>query len=97
MMELIDMAYANTRCSSFVSATVGLSSILHAGRFDVAEVDKSEGRGELESTDVNNEYIRQGATGYRVLDGCLNDAGTFESLLRAGVFSFKKRRRELQH
>jgi len=43
------------------------------------------GRGELEITDVNNEYIRQGAMGYSVLDGYWSDAGTFESLLRAGV------------
>ena len=45
---------------------------------------KSPGRGELEITDVNNEYIRQGAMGYSVLDGYWSDAGTFESLLRAG-------------
>ena len=34
---------------------------------------------------MNNEYIRQGAMGYSVLDGYWSDAGTFESLLRAGV------------
>jgi hypothetical protein len=44
-----------------------------------------KGRGELEITDVNNEYIRQGAMGYSLLDGYWSDAGTFESLLRAGM------------
>ena len=43
------------------------------------------GRGELEITDVNNEYIGQGAMGYKVLDGYWSDAGTFDSLSRAGV------------
>ena len=55
------------------------------GVFDVIKTLKPSGRGELEITDVNNEYIRQGAMGYSVLDGYWSDAGTFESLLRAGV------------
>ena len=33
---------------------------------------------------MNNEYIRQGAMGYSVLDGYWSDAGTFGSLLRTG-------------
>ncbi|HDN65002.1 MAG TPA: spore coat protein [Methanosarcinales archaeon] len=53
--------------------------------FDVIGTLKPSGRGELEITDVNNYYIREGRMGYRVLDGCWSDAGTFESLLRAGV------------
>jgi glucose-1-phosphate thymidylyltransferase len=53
--------------------------------FDVIRTLKPSGRGELEITDVNNYYIRQGRMGYRVLDGYWSDAGTFESLLRAGV------------
>ena len=55
------------------------------GVFDVIKTLKPSGRGELEITDVNNEYIRQGAMGYSVLDGYWSDAGTFGSLLRAGV------------
>ena len=46
---------------------------------------RPSGRGELEITDVNNEYIRQGEMGYFVLDWYWSDAGTFRSLLRAGV------------
>ena len=50
--------------------------------FDVIKTLKPSGRGELEITDVNNEYIRQVAMGYSVLDGYWSDAGTFGSLLR---------------
>ncbi|PXF61266.1 MAG: spore coat protein [Candidatus Methanogaster sp.] len=53
--------------------------------FDVIRTLKPSGRGELEITDANNYYIREGSMGYRVLDGYWSDAGTFESLLRAGV------------
>ncbi len=41
------------------------------------------GRGELEITDVNNAYIREGTMSFSFLDGWWTDAGTFESLLRA--------------
>ncbi len=40
-------------------------------------------RNELEITDVNNFYIREGSMTYDFLDGWWTDAGTFESLLRA--------------
>jgi glucose-1-phosphate thymidylyltransferase len=41
------------------------------------------GRGELEITDVNNAYIREGSMTHAYLDGWWTDAGTFDSLLRA--------------
>ena len=41
------------------------------------------GRGELEITDVNNAYIREGSMTFSYLDGWWTDAGTFDSLLRA--------------
>ena len=41
------------------------------------------GRGELEITDVNNAYIREGTMTFSQLEGWWTDAGTFESLLRA--------------
>jgi glucose-1-phosphate thymidylyltransferase len=41
------------------------------------------GRGELEITDVNNAYIREGTMSFSHLQGWWTDAGTFESLLRA--------------
>ena len=40
-------------------------------------------RGELEITDVNNAYIREGTMTFAHLPGWWTDAGTFESLLRA--------------
>jgi glucose-1-phosphate thymidylyltransferase len=41
-------------------------------------------RGELEITDVNNFYIREGKMQWDVLEGWWSDAGTFESLQFAG-------------
>lgn len=54
-----------------------------ASVFDKIKTLKPSGRGELEITDVNNAYIREGTLSYSVLDGWWTDAGTFESLLRA--------------
>jgi glucose-1-phosphate thymidylyltransferase len=51
--------------------------------FDIVKTLKPSARGELEITDVNNYYIRQGKLEYDILEGWWTDAGTFESLLRA--------------
>lgn len=51
--------------------------------FSIARTLEPSDRGELEITDVNNEYLRRGDLTYRVLDGWWTDAGTFESLHRA--------------
>jgi glucose-1-phosphate thymidylyltransferase len=51
--------------------------------FDKVKVLKPSGRGELEITDVNNAYIREGSMTYDFLDGWWTDAGTFDSLRRA--------------
>src|SRR4029078_1298648 len=51
--------------------------------FDKIKTLKPSGRGELEITDVNNAYIREGNMTFSYLDGWWTDAGTFESLLRA--------------
>ena len=52
--------------------------------FDIIRMLKPSDRGELEITDVNNEYIRRGIMTYSILDGWWTDAGTsFESLFRA--------------
>lgn len=45
---------------------------------------KPSERGELEITDVNNFYIKEGKMKWNVLDGWWSDAGTFESLQSAG-------------
>lgn len=44
---------------------------------------KPSRRGELEITDVNNSYLREGTLTYSILDGWWTDAGTFESLRSA--------------
>jgi glucose-1-phosphate thymidylyltransferase len=51
--------------------------------FDICRTLEPSDRGELEITDVNNEYLRRGTLTYSVLDGWWTDAGTFESLYRA--------------
>jgi glucose-1-phosphate thymidylyltransferase len=51
--------------------------------FDKIKTLIPSGRGELEITDVNNAYIREGTMKFSYLDGWWTDAGTFESLLRA--------------
>jgi glucose-1-phosphate thymidylyltransferase len=52
--------------------------------FDVIRTLKPSRRGELEITDVNNAYIQKKQLAYDRLDGWWTDAGTFESLTRAG-------------
>jgi glucose-1-phosphate thymidylyltransferase len=52
--------------------------------FEKIETLVPSGRGELEITDVNNAYIREGTMTFSYLEGWWTDAGTFESLLRAG-------------
>lgn len=51
--------------------------------FDKCRTLEPSARGELEITDVNNAYIREGSMTFSVLDGWWTDAGTFDSLLRA--------------
>ena len=48
--------------------------------FDVVKTLKPSGRGELEITDVNTHYLREGRMGYSILDGYWTDAGTLDSL-----------------
>ena len=52
--------------------------------FDFIKNLKPSERGELEITDVNNFYIKEGKISWDVLDGWWTDAGTFESLQYAG-------------
>jgi glucose-1-phosphate thymidylyltransferase len=59
--------------------------------FDTINTLKPSGRGELEITDVNNEFIRLGEMDYSVLSGYWSDAGTFESLFRASDLVRSKR------
>jgi glucose-1-phosphate thymidylyltransferase len=51
--------------------------------FEVIRTLKPSGRGELEITDVNNNYIERGEMSWHELEGWWSDAGTFESLRHA--------------
>ncbi len=51
--------------------------------FDIIKTLKPSDRGELEITDVNNNYIEKSEMTYDILDGWWTDAGTFDSLLYA--------------
>ena len=51
--------------------------------FDKIKTLVPSGRGELEITDVNNAYVREGTLTFSFLSGWWTDAGTFDSLLRA--------------
>jgi glucose-1-phosphate thymidylyltransferase len=69
-----------------------------ASVFDKIRTLVPSGRGELEITDVNNAYIREGSMSFSMLQGWWTDAGTFDSLLRAGNLvaqSVNKKKMEL--
>jgi glucose-1-phosphate thymidylyltransferase len=51
--------------------------------FNFIKTLKPSDRGEMEITDVNNQYIEKGLMTWDILEGWWTDAGTFESLLRA--------------
>jgi len=53
--------------------------------WDIINSLQPSGRGELEITDVNNFYVKQGTMTYEVLCHSWTDAGTFASLLRANM------------
>ncbi|MSP18172.1 MAG: spore coat protein [Bdellovibrionales bacterium] len=58
--------------------------------FEVIKTLKPSGRGELEITDVNNFYIKQGTMSYDMFQNNWTDAGTFESLNMANQLMFSK-------
>ncbi len=59
--------------------------------FDKIRTLKPSGRGELEVTDLNNAYIKEGALQWALLDGFWSDAGTFASLYRSTAYWAKKK------
>lgn len=61
--------------------------------FDIVRGLKPSDRGELEITDVNNAYIAQDLMTHQILEGEWTDAGTFETLLRAGNLAAEKMQR----
>jgi len=59
--------------------------------FDFIRTLRLSGRGELEITDLNNCYIKDGTLTYYKTTGEWIDAGTFDSLLKANIFIAKKK------
>lgn len=55
----------------------------------IKTLDPSE-RGELEITDVNNNYIKAGTMTWESVEGWWTDAGTFDTLVRANMLMIKK-------
>ena len=62
--------------------------------FAKTRVLKPSARGELEITDVNNAYIREGTMTFDFLQGWWTDAGTFESLHRAANLVYANRQKQ---
>ncbi len=58
--------------------------------FEIIKALKPSGRGELEITDVNNVYLRQGKLTARPVRGFWSDAGTFQSLQRSTEYFASK-------
>jgi glucose-1-phosphate thymidylyltransferase len=65
--------------------------IYDASVFSVIKTLKPSGRGELEITDVNNDYLKKGTLNYSILNGFWSDAGTYDTLMRAGILVRKYR------
>lgn len=54
--------------------------------FEIIHSLRPSRRGELEITDVNNDYLKRGDLNWSILEGYWRDAGTFETLLEASVY-----------
>lgn len=64
--------------------------------FDIIRTLKPSRRGELEITEVNNNYLKAGELYYDILEGEWTDCGTFQSLLRANLLAAKKCNKDLK-
>ena len=58
--------------------------------FNIIKTLKPSKRGELEITDVNNVYIKEGNMGFKILNGFWSDMGTPESLNKTTVYLSRK-------
>ena len=54
--------------------------------FDKVSCLKPSGRGELEITDINNMYVKEGRMDFEIVNGFWSDMGTYESLFKASEF-----------
>lgn len=62
--------------------------------FKIIKTLKPSARGELEITELVNWYIQKGDCGYFMVDGFWTDAGTLDSLLRAGNYIHEESKQE---
>lgn len=62
----------------------------------IAKNLKPSPRGEIEITDVNNAYLQKGQLKVDIIDSIWEDAGTFNSLLRANLYWAKKHNANLE-
>ena len=53
--------------------------------FEIVDGLEPSARGELEITDVNNDYVARGEMAFDVLPGWWTDAGTHASKLKASI------------
>jgi glucose-1-phosphate thymidylyltransferase len=60
--------------------------------YDKIRTIEPSARGELEITDVNNLFLREGTLRHSRLEGYWRDAGTFETLLEVSNYWGKERR-----
>jgi glucose-1-phosphate thymidylyltransferase len=60
--------------------------------FDYIRTLKPSKRGELEISDLQNKYVKAGTMKWELLEGFWTDAGSFDTLLTAGVFWASKKR-----
>ncbi len=58
--------------------------------FDIIETLKPSSRGELEVTDINNNYLKKNQLSYSINNGFWTDMGTPESLNKAATFISNK-------
>ncbi len=65
--------------------------------FDICDTLQPSARGELEITDVNNEYIRRGTMTYETVDGWWADCGSFEALLRSNMLVAREHGIDITH
>ena len=71
---------------------------MYDGRaFDIIRTLKPSARGEIEVTDLNNFYAREGTLTYEILPGKWLDTGAFDSLFEANCFIAENRGRLPQY
>lgn len=63
--------------------------------FDKLAKLKPSARGELEITDLNNAYLREGRLAWKELSGFWQDAGTFQTLFEANKYWASKAQRAI--